>query len=189
MLVDTNRLSEALGLSPIEPFEVDTGDSKSHWGGWDMVNSSDLKQEWSKEGGAVRARDLPEQSKRLAQDEAWLAKVRETNKATHAGNKHALGYKHSTEMRKRMSLENPNRGKVWCVPSDAISLECRKPFKKGEIPEGWMSCRDWKLKDYKGASHLRCWITNGEENRFVIRGSEIPEGWRLGRSKMTLNAK
>jgi hypothetical protein len=54
--------------------------------------------------------------------------------------------------------------------SEKTKLKMRKPKNKGEANSQFGSC----------------WITNEKENRKIMRGDSIPEGWRLGR-KMKIN--
>lgn len=50
--------------------------------------------------------------------------------------------------------------------SEETKEKMRKPKNKGEM----------------NSQYGKCWITNEVENKKIMRGDEIPDGWRLGRN-------
>lgn len=92
-------------------------------------------------------------------------------------------------------------------------IENRYIFKTEEIPEGFRPGRtmseetkekmrkanthsDWSEEKKKAYSELqrqltsnRIWITNGVEDKYIVKDSVIPEGFKLGRCKVGKNHK
>lgn len=64
---------------------------------------------------------------------------------------------------------NGNYGNVWCVKIDAVNTKDRKPHKKDNIPEGWISCIDWKdlRKNKSKSAYGKHWYNDGIKNYYL----------------------
>lgn len=50
-----------------------------------------------------------------------------------------------------------------------------------EVKEKMSVAKKGKYEGYNNSQYGTCWITNGEHNKKIRKGDNIPEGWRLGR--------
>lgn len=77
---------------------------------------------------------------------------------------------------------NPTRGKVWCVESNAIDCYNRKIFHPNEIPDGWITCSEYKdRKKKRNSSYGKFWFNDGSRN--YLRTPEFAQGLTRGRIK------
>ena len=81
---------------------------------------------------------------------------------------------------------NSMKDKCWCVPITCLNkLKEMKVFKLDEIPEGWVSCKDYNQykKDKKNPAYGKMWIHNIilKQNKYINSSDNIPEGWSKGR--------
>jgi hypothetical protein len=81
---------------------------------------------------------------------------------------------------------NSMKDKCWCIPITCLNkLKEMKVFKIDEIPEGWVSCKDYNQskKDKKNPAYGKMWIHNItlRQNKYINSSDKIPEGWSKGR--------
>lgn len=138
MKVDADKIADFLGMHRIGPLEIeDHQGSSDHWGGWDLVNSSKFVDASRKKGGVTRAKNLPDHNR--------SEKMRRTtslrNLRSNPGNSYALGMKHTTEARKKISENNGSHGSKWMtlgnvskkIPSDQIDDRLNDGWKFGRV--------------------------------------------------------
>jgi len=96
-------------------------------------------------------------------------------KVRDAGRKSFLGKRHTDETKKIISEKNkiklhgennPSYGKVWCVLSNAKDYSERKLFEADNIPDGWISTKDYREqnKDKNNNAYGRGWYNDGKKN-------------------------
>jgi hypothetical protein len=98
-----------------------------------------------------------------------------------------LGKKHTEESKIKMSRSqkgkskprikgpaNSNYGKVWCVKKDAKDCYSRKSYKKDQIPEGWITTKEFKhlKKDKTNSAYGKHWFNDGIKNYFLTEDNE-----------------
>jgi len=95
-----------------------------------------------------------------------------------AGKTSFLGKNHTDETKRKISEANKinqngekncNYGSVWCVKKDATNYEERRLFRPGQIPDGWISCREHrdKRKVKTNSAYGRSWYNDGVKNYFL----------------------
>jgi hypothetical protein len=88
---------------------------------------------------------------------------------------------------KRISEEAKNRAKDPTHKAKLLHNLSLRPKQHSEETKKKMSdSSKGKGKGNSNSQFGKCWITNGEENKKIYIGDDIPEGWRLGR-KMKKN--
>lgn len=65
--------------------------------------------------------------------------------------------------------KNGNYGNIWCVRCEDLDLTNRKPYKPHSIPEGWISCKEWKenKKDKSNSAYGKHWYNDGVKNYYL----------------------
>lgn len=98
-----------------------------------------------------------------------------------------LGHRVSAEVRKKISLgqqgtKNSQYGTVVCVKENAIDKSQKKRFQLHQIPEGWISCKEWtnRKNSYHNSSKYK-WINDGTQNKYHLKTESLPSGWKCGR--------
>lgn len=84
---------------------------------------------------------------------------------------------------------NSMKNRNWCIPKNAESKKCMKVFHKDEIPEGWITVKEYneikhdETVNKNNPSYGKMWIhsISLKQNRYIDKNDEIPEGWNKGR--------
>lgn len=138
MKIDADKIADFLGMRRVGPIEIDEYQgSPDHWGGWDLVNSSEFVAGSRKKGGSTRAINLPDHNRSEKMRKATTSR----NKRLNPGNTYALGMKHSAESRKKISENNGSRGSKWMtlgnvskkIPSDQVETQLNAGWKFGRV--------------------------------------------------------
>jgi len=174
---------------------------------WDIVESdkfANLKIEEG-DGGFDHINDGTEKHKERCRKAAKSVKNRfdlstikeyrfDQNKENH---RKALDKAKSTEsIKKKKEIFSKNKhqqgennsqyGKVWCVRIEAIDYKERKKYSRGEIPEGWISCKEHrnKRKMKTNSAYGRHWYNDGEKNYFLKSDDSKIEELSLERGRI-----
>lgn len=83
-------------------------------------------------------------------------------------------------------LNNSMKNKCWCVPINCSDKNKeKKVFNTDQIPEGWVSCKDFNesKKDTNNPTYGKIWIYNQELklNKYIDKTEIVPDGWLKGR--------
>jgi len=67
--------------------------------------------------------------------------------------------------------KNSGYGTAWCVMIDSEDLNCRRKFKKDNIPTGWITTTEWRQNRVKknSSGYGKSWYNDGNKNYFLKR--------------------
>lgn len=152
-------------------------------GGWDHINLSEEKYQICHRGGKnnmakhgnpfdkftpEKRSEISKKSAKSRKDNGTIVRFKKS-KGSASGSKNSM------------------YGKIWCVKSDAVSLDDRRPFKKNEIPKEYISCQEWKIKNTPKPTNTnagRSWYNNGIESRLFLE-KDVPSGFKKGRKTIS----
>lgn len=157
-------------------------------GGFDHINNGSLEHiEGARKGGKNGGR-WPQHLHFKLDDERTKKLSKKANEAKSKKLLNDPNYKieYYSKVSEYQKNNNSMKGKCWCVPIDCKSKSAEmKVFKIDEIPEGWVSCKDYNQskKDKKNPAYGKIWIFNRDlkENKYINNTDKIPEGWSKGR--------
>ena len=95
---------------------------------------------------------------------------------TFAVNKHQQGEK------------NSNYGRVWCVKETDSDCSRRKPYKIDEIPEGWITTKEFKDRNKKKnhSTTGKQWWTDGVNNYYLNPNSSNIDLEKMRRGRVMI---
>jgi len=148
---------------------------------WDIVDDdkfANLKIEEG-DGGFDHINDGSKKHRERCRRASKLVKNRKHGRpfTSETASKTFLGKKHTEETKKKISdanklnqigSKNSNYGSKWCVKETAENCEERKSFRPDQIPEGWITCEEYKdRRKAKTKTYGYSWYNDGKKNYYL----------------------
>jgi len=138
-------------------------------GGWSHINNCSSFIEAKRKGGMNSNFFDPQWQQSIGYHPG--SKEHMTKMTELAATDAAIAKKKQTfKLRDHQKGENNNQyGTVWCVLEKASEINARQKYRKGQIPEGWITVAEWRdrRKNKRNNAYGRKWYNDGTKNYFL----------------------